>query len=156
LTERRTLDEAYESATDSTNLTLTADKRSDCDILIASSWSDSRLGAALVRLHTKATLGRVTEIADQLSLPRRRINEEIIPQVLHWWLHQACTACDGHGKTKIPGTPTLSAHQCPVCYGSCKKRIPFGEEGKRLANLLDDCVSRWRDSLRRRFQHQNR
>ena len=154
MTDSRTLQEAYESATSSSNLTLDPEKRTDADILVASAWSDAQLGEALARLNTKCTLSRVLEISQQLQLPRRRIPEEIIPHTLHWWLHQTCTDCNGHGYTKTPGAPALSAHQCPVCKGTGKKRIPHGEDGKRLANLLDNCVHSWRQSLKGRFKHQ--
>lgn len=54
--ERRTIDEAYTSATSSSDLrcdTREGAPRSDTDLLIAAGWSPSRIGAALLRLHTE-------------------------------------------------------------------------------------------------------
>jgi len=157
MTDKRTLEEAYESATQSSDLSLSPEKRGDVDILIAAGWTDSRLGGALLRLHTKATMNQILEVLDQIERVTRNrgFSMETSEKVLAWWLDQTCKHCDGHGRTKIPGAPTLSAHQCPVCRGSGKKRIPHGEDGKWVANLLDDCVNKWRQSLKGRFRHQN-
>ena len=51
--EKRTVEEAYCSATQSSNLRVEADRRGDADILIAAGWSMSRIGAALLRLHSE-------------------------------------------------------------------------------------------------------
>lgn len=54
--ERRTTEEAYISATTSSDLrcdTRDSAPRSDTDLLIAAGWSQSRIGAALLRLHTE-------------------------------------------------------------------------------------------------------
>lgn len=51
--ERRTIDEAYTSATASSNLRLEAERRGDADVLIASGLNPVRMGSALLRLHTE-------------------------------------------------------------------------------------------------------
>lgn len=54
--ERRTIDEAYTTAMSSTDLrcdTRDGAPRGDADVLIAAGWSKSRLGGALLRLHTE-------------------------------------------------------------------------------------------------------
>lgn len=54
--ERRTIEESYASATASSDLrcdTREGAPRSDTDLLIAAGWSPSRIGAALLRLHTE-------------------------------------------------------------------------------------------------------
>ncbi len=54
--ERRTIEEAYTSATSSSDLrceTRDGAPRCDTDLLIAAGWSQSRVGAALLRLHTE-------------------------------------------------------------------------------------------------------
>lgn len=54
--DRRTIEEAYTSAVTSTDLrcdTRDGAPRSDTDLLIAAGWSPSRVGAALLRLHTE-------------------------------------------------------------------------------------------------------
>jgi hypothetical protein len=52
-TERPNIEERYTSATDSSNLRLDDNKGGDADLLIAAGWSPSRLGAALMRLHSE-------------------------------------------------------------------------------------------------------
>ena len=75
----RTIDEAYSSATNAQSLALTpADgPRCDADLLIAMGWSRSRVGAALIRLHSEfdgaERLRPVTKQAIEsiaLTLPR--------------------------------------------------------------------------------------
>lgn len=54
--DRRTIEESYTSATSSSDLrceTRDGAPRSDTDLLIAAGWSQSRVGAALLRLHTE-------------------------------------------------------------------------------------------------------
>ncbi len=54
--ESRTIEEAYTSAASSSDLrceTRDGAPRSDTDLLIAAGWSPSRVGAALLRLHTE-------------------------------------------------------------------------------------------------------
>lgn len=54
--DRRTIEESYASATASSDLrcdTRDGAPRSDTDLLIAAGWSPSRIGAALLRLHTE-------------------------------------------------------------------------------------------------------
>lgn len=48
-----TIDERYTSATHATNLRVTVEKTGSVDILIAAAWSPSRLGSALLRLHSE-------------------------------------------------------------------------------------------------------
>lgn len=51
--EKRTIEEAYSSATTTSDLRVEADRRGDADILIAAGWSMSRIGSALLRLHSE-------------------------------------------------------------------------------------------------------
>ena len=65
--ERRGVDEAYASAMSSTNLRVESACKGDADLLIAAGWSHSRVGAALIRLHSEwdgAARGRVLGAAD--------------------------------------------------------------------------------------------
>ncbi|QHJ00101.1 hypothetical protein GT347_20220 [Xylophilus rhododendri] len=68
--EKRTTEEAYTSATMSSNLRVEADRRGDADILIAAGWSKSRIGGALLRLHSEfdgAEKVRMATAADFLA-----------------------------------------------------------------------------------------
>ena len=51
--ERRTVEESYTSATNSSNLRCEADRRTDVDVLIAAGCTPGILGAALMRLHSE-------------------------------------------------------------------------------------------------------
>ena len=214
MSEARTIEEAYESATSTSNLKVVAERRGDGDILIAAGWSNEYLGLALLRLHSewesaskpkipdpyliakmgkqfddealrgdpKATLNGMerakklahTWYANELLMLRLRLKElpsvsrqlylraerkglprEIIAPVMAWWLSQACVPCGGHGKTMIPGTPTLSAHKCPACRGSTKKTLPGGQQERWLANVMEASLNSARMSLKRPFVHQS-
>lgn len=52
-TERPGVEERYSSASNTSDLSVNADCRGDSDVLIAMGWSPSRLGAALLRLHSE-------------------------------------------------------------------------------------------------------
>lgn len=176
-----TVEELYESASNSKDLSLTSDKRTDADVLIAAGWSDSLIGMALLRLHSEwegAEKPRKPQTKEEgiwyenelamlrmklKTLPqvmphllaraeKRRFPKEAIGPVLAWWLDQSCRSCDGHGKTKIPGTPALSAHNCQACNGSGKRQIPYRSIGKAIACDFDDLVNRGRQSLSRRLK----
>ncbi|MBT2326105.1 hypothetical protein J7E62_27630 [Variovorax paradoxus] len=51
--EKRGIEEAYTSAMTSSNLRVEADRPSDADVIIAAGWNQSRIGGALLRLHTE-------------------------------------------------------------------------------------------------------
>lgn len=46
--------------------------------------------------------------------------QDMAKACLAWWRDGRCNACDGHGKTRIRGTNTLSDHDCQVCKGTGK------------------------------------
>lgn len=52
-TERPGVQEQYETAGNASNLAVEAEKRTPADVLIAAGWSPSRLGLALLRLHSE-------------------------------------------------------------------------------------------------------
>lgn len=51
--EKPNIEERYTSATHAQRLVVTAEKSGPADVLIAAGWSPSRLGAALLRLHSE-------------------------------------------------------------------------------------------------------
>lgn len=51
--EKPGIEEAYTTAAQSSNLRVQAELRGDADILIAAGWNQSRIGGALLRLHTE-------------------------------------------------------------------------------------------------------
>lgn len=51
--EKPNVEELYDSATHASNLRVVADRNGPADVLIAQGWNTSRLGAALMRLHSE-------------------------------------------------------------------------------------------------------
>jgi hypothetical protein len=212
--EARTLEEAYTSATNSSNLRVEAEKRGDADLLIASAWSQSRIGGAILRLASewdsvpkmppvtadgcmpafmvewevthpqaptmdekRAMRSRAAEAAHRVnlhqmgqilarlkSLPDVRMQSVIqlvrwrvadadnkAPEIIRWWLHQVCPACHGTKWEVVQGTNRQSQKPCKRCHGSGVSQAPHGQEGKKLANWLDDCASRGRAGIRSRL-----
>ena len=225
--EKRGVEEAYTAAGNSSDLRVEADVRTDADILIAAGWSPSRVGMALLRLHSewdkaekprKPTTERVALLAATLDrdvIPlvlnapevRRRfeacehkrliaarieaadwymremaklvnklkslpaVRSQLIlyvpkwgiaeagvkvPAVIAYWLDQMCHQCHGLKFLQVQGAPTLSTKACKACSGTGVGPVPYGQEGRRVANYMDDCVSRAQQSLRNRlrFFHQ--
>lgn len=118
----------------------------------AQKWYANELSLFRLKLKT------VPEVSHQLYLraERRGTPVEAVGPSLAWWLDQKCVPCGGLGKTTIPGTPALSAHNCPACRGSGKKHQPHGENGRWLTNLMDSSVNSARKSLKGRFVHQQK
>lgn len=52
-TERPNVEEVYQTASNTSNLTVEADRKGAGDVLIAAGWSVSRVGMALLRLHSE-------------------------------------------------------------------------------------------------------
>lgn len=210
--DRRTIEESYASATASSDLrcdTREGAPRSDTDLLIAAGWSPSRIGAALLRLHTEwdgaehlrpatgadfaqaararqpvaqgqtpaaaraqaeklaadhnhqqakllmAHLKTMPVVREQLTLQLLKWKVEdaelVAGALLRWWLAPNCHACHGRKFEVIPETGRLSNKHCKPCGATGKLRIPHGEVGRRLANFMDDCVHRARQSIKKRL-----
>lgn len=52
-TERPGIEEAYTTATNTSDLKVRSERRGDVDIIIAAGWNEYRIGGALLRLHTE-------------------------------------------------------------------------------------------------------
>lgn len=80
--ERKTTEESYTSATQSSNLRCEADRRTDVDVLIAAGCTPGILGSALMRLHSEwdgAEHVRPAVAADFMSTARQRTNDSRNP-----------------------------------------------------------------------------
>ena len=218
--DRRGIEEAYTAAGNSSDLSVSAEHKGDADLLIAAGMSASRVGMALLRLHSewdkaekprKPTAHQIQMLTDAWprfeyqkegdkevrvtltdreravkaraqaqawymaemaklinklkSLPAVRsqliayvpkwgIAEASVkvPAVIAYWLDQTCHSCNGLKFKLVPGTPTLGNRICPTCGGAGTAPIPYGQEGRRVANYMDDCVQRARDSIRKRLR----
>lgn len=174
------IEETYSGAVTSSNLRMEVREDSPngaASVLIAVGWSPSRLGAALMRLHTEydststppgepsatdiallqmglKTLPAVHEcIAHQAEVWRMERPAEVATAVIAWWLAKSCRTCHGRQYQTIPGTPALSNKVCRACGGSGEARLHYGQDGRRLANYMDDCVSRAQQSIKKRLRN---
>jgi hypothetical protein len=78
-----------------------------------------------------------------------------IGQVIRYWLDQTCPKCAGTRWQLVPGTNRQSTKVCPPvrqggCGGSGFIEVPHGQEGRWLANHMDQCVHRYRQKLNTR------
>lgn len=222
--ERRSVEEAYTAASNSSSLRVMADRPGDGDFIIAAGWSPSRVGMALLRLHSewdaaakprKPTPETVSALAASLPshqpayvISAARLGEHIkadaarrhalasaqaagwysrevlnligklgslpavrqqlvgyvpqwgireaadkVPAVIAYWLAQACVPCNGLKFIRSQHAAVLSARMCKMCNGTGKATAPHGGEGKRVANYMDDCVSRAQASLKNRLRN---
>jgi len=201
------VEETYTCAGNSSDLRVEADLRSDADVLIAAGWSPTRVGMALLRLHSewdkaekprRPAPGAITALAETMptnlkqaertSMARRQAQDWYmdemaklvnklkslpavrsqltayvpkwgiaeaavkVPAVIAYWLDQVCPHCHGLKYQRIEGAPTLSSRACKACGGTGIAPIPHGHEGRRVANYMDDCVSRAQQSLKNRLR----
>jgi hypothetical protein len=171
-TEKPDIGEMYTSATHASNLRVEADRPGPADMIIAAGMSHSRLGAALLRLHseydgaskppgkatqTDATLLMVSlkslpGVRDQLSIIAARLgmDADVAPAVLHWSLDRTCHVCHGTKLELANGGKTGRA--CKACRGSGESRLPHGEAGKKLLTCIDDALDAARFSIKRRLR----
>lgn len=177
--ESRKTDERYATAITTDNLR--SDTRDhapigDVDVLTAAAWAPTRLGSALLRLATEyarpvrlqgmAASDAILLMGQLKTLPdvRRELALQLEAwghdkpadgalAIIAWWLHRVCGKCEGRGYDVIPGTARLSAKACKACHGSGESRVPQGDAGRRLANHMDDCLSRARQSIKNRLRN---
>lgn len=208
----RTIEEAYSSATNAQSLALTlADgPRCSADLLIASGWSPSRIGSALLRLHSeydgtpkprkmadaaieayaaakdavkgqtashkqnlvaahqdaeawhvhelKLMLGRLKSLPDvreQLTIMAHQFGmehpQEVAVGVLAWWVDSVCGMCHGQQRQQIKDAPTQAGAVCPACRGSGRRKLPYGEAGRKIEGFIEDCLYRARQSIGKRL-----
>lgn len=199
--EKPDIEERYMSACTASNLRVEADRPSAADIIIAAGWSQSRIGGALLRLHTeydaserlrlatadqflpegkttKEQRGRAAHDAHVFNLHeaglllgklktlpvvREQITLQMVKwkiaepqekgiQVLRWWLAQTCPTCRGTKFQCVPGTDRQSGKACAKCRGTGLREVPCEQEGRKLANFLDQCVARARLEIARRLR----
>jgi hypothetical protein len=167
-----TTEERYTSATHASNLRCESDKPGQIDPIIAAGMSPSRMGAALLRLHSEydgaskppgqaaqtdvtmmmVSIKSLPGVREQLAIAADRmgISREVSGAVLLWWLDHKCPACGGTALELVNGGKTGRA--CKKCRGTGEIVIPHGEAGKRVATFIDDCLDRARHSIKKRLR----
>lgn len=140
----------YSGAVNSSNLAVDAKTTfSDSDVLGAMGIADRRLtyderhphslAVKLARLFmgdNKAAREIVAVLAEMafkkrsaMKVKLKRVQaKDMAKAALAWHRDGTCKPCGGHGKTLIPGTKTLSDHECQPCLGSGK--MPFERQFK--------------------------
>ena len=177
MTEARTVDEAYSSAGNTSDLTVKAERRSDVDTLIASGMTPGLLGSALLRLHSEwdgtAKPRKLTETDARLLYGSLKTLPKVVDAVGQWasrkgyrdpyelaggavayWLDCLCHACNGRGRELMPNAsrPTLG-NLCRACGGNGRRRPPAGEAGKDVLRLMDESVERARKKKKKRLRN---
>lgn len=95
-------------------------------------------------------VGVLAEWATMRALPDP---QGLAHAVVVFWLDSNCRACHGRGHEAIPGTPSLG-RKCKACNGTGKSKEPRGEAGRLMQDLMHDCVTRARTSMKKRL-HQS-
>lgn len=167
-----TVDERYITATNTSNLKVLSDRRGAADVLIAAGWSASRLGAALMRLHSEfdgaaransetdarlmaGKLKSLPTVLEQLQLQAIKWGispAQVLPSVC-WWLDKSCRMCEGRKFERLPEAPVLSTKPCTSCRGTGQIYLPGGDGARRITAHIDDCINRARDSIKKRLRH---
>lgn len=70
--------------------------------------------------------------------------------IVRWWLHQICPVCGGTKMQVAEGTNRHNGKACGACDGTGKSEVPHQQEGRRVANWMDQCVERYRATLGQR------
>ena len=175
MNEPRTIEESYTSAGNADDLTVTSERRTDADVLIASGWTPGLLGGVLMRLHSewdgaakkrhmdeteafllfsqlKTLIRAVDGVASWAERKGHKEPRTLANAVLIYWLHDTCQPCLGRGYAVISGTPVLG-RPCRKCGGSGKRSPPGGEAGRAALNMMDACVQAARSSMRLRLRN---
>lgn len=73
-------------------------------------------------------------------------------EVLIWWLDKKCLTCNGTKWKVAAGTNRHSNQPCMTCRGTGESRLPRADDGRRMANFLDDCCQVARTSIKSRLR----
>lgn len=172
------VEERYISAAHSGNMRVEADRTGDADVMIAAGWCQSRIGMALLRLHSEydssqhprdqkskwfmheaslmlMCMKSLPSVREQLTLKAVDFGmgspQDVAMSVLIWWLDRTCPVCHGQKREVIANTPILSDIVCPACLGSGERKIPCGDAGRQMASFIDESIHAARQSLKKRL-----
>lgn len=73
-------------------------------------------------------------------------------EVLIWWLDKQCKSCNGTKWQLASGSNRQSNRPCNSCHGTGEAKLPRGDDGRRLANYMDDCCQSARTSIKKRLR----
>ena len=140
--EKPTISERYIGATNSRDLSLDFNKRTDADVLLAAGYAAAGNAAASLALRVcrmkptgdKTPFRELADIAGAWLLGRSRHKgrrklapiqaRDLATRTLFYWLNPACPPCGGLGHPLMPNSPVINfGHDCPVCHGTGKYPI---------------------------------
>lgn len=160
-----TVPERYATAATTSDLSVSLERRTDADVLMAAGMSagkDRRAALAMSVYRAGVTgdhsglLPMANELADWLSnrlakerrKPMRRTDRvSLALAVMQHWFNPVCGHCEGRGFLLMDGAPVLSSHECPHCGGTGRRKLSdsigndHAELGKWLSGELDRLVS---------------
>jgi hypothetical protein len=167
-----TTEERYTSATHASNLRCESDKPGQIDPIIAAGMSPSRMGAALLRLHSEydgaskppgqaaqtdvtmmmVSIKSLPGVREQLAMvaDRMGISREVSNAVLLWWLDHKCHACGGTALELVNGGKTGRA--CKKCRGTGDALLPGDDDGRRVEAYIKQCLDSARGSIGKRLR----
>lgn len=108
--------------------------------------------AALLLDRLKSLPAVRAALTHQLTVWGVQEPQAVCVAVLRWWLQPTCHRCGGTKWEVVPGTGRHSGRACKSCDGTGETRLPAGQVGRRLANYMDDCVSRSKAAIRHRLR----
>ncbi len=73
-------------------------------------------------------------------------------EVLVWWLDKQCKVCGGTKYETAAGTNRHTKQPCRACRGTGLAKLPRQEDGRRLANYIDDSTQEAKTSISRRLR----
>lgn len=97
--DKRGIEEQYTSAMVSSNLRVEADRAGDADVIICAGWNQSRIGGALLRLHTEY---------DSSEKPRMATVDQFMPALME---EAVAKAKDGKLSKEEKRLVKVAAHQ---------------------------------------------
>ena len=157
-----TIGERYIGATNSSDLSLNPEARTDADVLLAAGYAaaGNKAGALALRIYRMKASGDRAAFNELASIAsrwlhgrsfrggRKRLSSlqarDLAARAMFWWLDPVCKPCNGLGHPLIPNSPVINhGHNCPVCHGKGQypihRIVPPGtaDEARWLVDELD-------------------
>lgn len=119
----------------------------------AKAWYVAEVEALLGKTKSfKTAKGHLIEhLADWTTHPIALV-EKISVEVLIWWLDRQCKVCNGTQWEVAPGSNRHSNRPCKACRGTGEGKLPRADDGRQLANYIDDCVQAARTCIKKRLR----
>lgn len=119
----------------------------------AHAWYVAEVGMLLGKLKSfRQALGYLSaHLANWDNRPEVMLRQTAT-EVLIWWLDKQCKTCGGTKYETAAGTNRHTKQPCRTCRGSGLALLPRMDDGRRLANYIDDCCQNARNSMKDRLR----